>query len=82
MHTLTSARVLSVTSMTNSRGGSGLLLNNNFKILMSTVAPRLSMFEIKQYSRPWKEFKFLLNELLCHYLTKMNTENKILLPLE
>lgn len=59
--TLTSARVLSVTSITNSRGEASRLSNSNFKILKSTVAPRLSIFEMKQYSRPCIKRKYLLN---------------------
>uniref|UniRef100_A0A1A9V5Y8 Uncharacterized protein n=1 Tax=Glossina austeni TaxID=7395 RepID=A0A1A9V5Y8_GLOAU len=51
--TLTSALVLSVTSITNSTGLSKHSSPTNlFKIFRSTVAPRLSMLDKKQYSRP------------------------------
>lgn len=51
--TLTSARVLSVTSITNSTGWAERSSPTNLlSIAKSTVAPKLSIFERKQYSRP------------------------------
>lgn len=53
MYTLTSARVLSVTSITNSTGWTERSSPTNLlSIAKSTVAPKLSIFERKQYSRP------------------------------
>ena len=49
---LTSARVLSVTSMTNSLVSPFLGFKMKFKMSKSTVAPRLSMLETKSNSFP------------------------------
>uniref|UniRef100_A0A147BUP1 Putative secreted protein n=1 Tax=Ixodes ricinus TaxID=34613 RepID=A0A147BUP1_IXORI len=49
---LTSALVLSVTSITKSGGAGVFVERSRLRILRSTVAPRLSMLEMKQNSRP------------------------------
>lgn len=51
-HTLTSALVLSVTSMMNSQRLSAGWLIRWLRMNRSTVAPRLSMLETKMYSFP------------------------------
>ena len=48
-NTLTSALVLSVTSIRNSISAVLYGPSNNLRILKLTVAPKLSMLEIKQY---------------------------------
>lgn len=57
--TLTSALVLSVTSMRNSTFAVLSGPSSNFSTLRSTVAPKLSMLEMKQYSRPCKLKRYL-----------------------
>ena len=49
---LTSALILSMTSMTNSVDLPSDGFRRRFQMFKSTVAPRLSMLVIKQYSRP------------------------------
>jgi hypothetical protein len=72
--TLTSALVLSVTSMTNSVDLPSDGFKRRFKMFKSTVAPRLSMLEMKQYSRPCNVTLNNDLESLSQELTKMPTK--------
>ena len=59
--TLTSALVLSVTSIKNSLGfvteSSGF--RSIFKMFKSTVAPKLSIFDMKTYSLPYRNVRLI-----------------------